>query len=125
MTVVATGTHVAHCHAAEAGHAHGFGWASVGSAGGGLPHAHRHFILCGIELGAEDSCETPDGVRPVLAADSLPAPDNDSAELAVPLVDLLTGSGIGLLAPVTEHSEPPRMPLCAPAVHIKSTVLRL
>ena len=53
LTVVATGTNVSHRHAAGSGHTHGFGWASVGgSQGAGLPVAHCHYVLFGVEFGA-------------------------------------------------------------------------
>jgi hypothetical protein len=88
LTLVATGTDVAHRHASRAGHTHGFGWASIGApARRGMPRAHHHLVLFGIEFGAAPGKPSgaPDGPRPVLAANALPAleadPDHPTAQL--------------------------------------------
>lgn len=79
LTLVATGTDVAHRCATWAGHTHGFGRASVSPACRDLPPSHHCLVLLGIEFddGPDGPDETPDGPRPALGADALPAPDAD------------------------------------------------
>jgi hypothetical protein len=68
LVVALTGTAVDHRHAAAAGHTHGFGWAALrgNSAPAGLPPAHRHLVLLGVELGAVPAPAdgSPDGTHP-------------------------------------------------------------
>lgn len=69
LTVVLTGTVVTHRHMANPQHTHGFGWATLRDVPPptGMPYAHRHFVLLGIEFCALSGLTdggSPDGTRP-------------------------------------------------------------
>jgi hypothetical protein len=130
LTLVATGTDVAHRHAAAADHTHGFGLARLGTPSGrALPRGHRHLVLLGVEFGAVpgEPAGEPDGPQPVQTSDALPATDaegdGDSPTdqldlwLAHPLHGFTDGLGTAADAPVRASS-----PFAAPA---RSSVLRL
>jgi hypothetical protein len=129
MAVVATGTDVAHCHAAGEGHAHGLGLISVGGpAAEGFPFAHHHFVLCGIEFeaGASDPAAPPDGARPALTDVARPAHDvSAAADLPTAHLDYAAipfGSGSVAAVSCDLADTPPVLP---PATPVRSSVLRL
>lgn len=132
VTVVATGTVVHHRHAG-AGRSHGFGWATLSPAqdSTGVPFAHRHTILFGVESGAipdEDTSDsTPlDGslVGPSSGSETSSGPDEAVLVSPIPPVPCV----FCLAPPAVAPSAPARGPAassdCALTSHARSGVLR-
>lgn len=130
LTVVLTGTVVNHRHIAPLGHTHGFGWAalSASSSPSGIPPAHRHLILFGIELGAipaetdtapGESCGAAAGVALVEGK----APAADSSPVSPPLTPgLLVSPAKSTGVQLSHVAFALRSPLLS---HARSGILRL
>jgi hypothetical protein len=129
VAVVLTGTVVNHRHAAALGHAHGLGWAALPGdpAAGGLPPAHSHVVLLGVELGAvpaQADGGSSDGTRPV-AGEVVPD-DGDGrgfdptsphpSPIPAGLVSPPTGPGPGAVLPASPSSNCPHLSLARTGV---------
>lgn len=129
LAVVLTGTVVSHRHVAALGHTHGLGLAALPGdpAAGGLPPAHSHFVLLGVELGAvpaQTDGGSSDGTRP--AASEVVPDDGDGrgfdptsphpSPIPAGLVSPPTGPDPGAVVPASSSSDCPHLSLARTGV---------